>query len=382
MRTVMVGALVMTSVVTFAEACAKNDAGSADSTAAAGGDSAAMTAGAPSTSGAPNAATPGQMATPDVQMQAVLDQLASMGGKPIETLTPQEARKQPTPAAAAMLVAAKAGKDTTPTALVPGVTSVDRTIPGPGGALPVRIYTPAGAGLFPVVVYYHGGGWVIANKDVYDGGARALAKNANAVVVSVDYRLAPEHKFPAQHDDALATYRWAVQHAASIKGDPARMALAGESAGGNLAVATAIAVRDAKLPMPKAVLSVYPIAQPDTTTASYVENANAKPLNRAMMGWFAKQTARTSADLQDARINLVKANLVGLPPVTIINAQIDPLRDDGAMLEAALKAANVPVERKVYDGAAHEFFGMGAVVDKAKDAERYAADRLKAGLGS
>ncbi|WP_411282251.1 alpha/beta hydrolase [Gemmatimonas sp.] len=324
---------------------------------------------------------PGEPALAEPQMQSVLDQLASMGGKPMETLTPTEARQQPTPAAAATMVAAKAGKDTTPTALVPGVSSVDRTIPGPAGPLPVRIYMPEGAGPFPVVVYYHGGGWVIANKQVYDGGARSLAKFASAVVISVDYRLAPEHKFPAQHDDALATYRWATQNAASIKGDPARLALAGESAGGNLAVATAIAARDAGLPMPKAVISVYPIAQPDTTTASYVEYATAKPLNRAMMGWFAKHTARTPADLQDPRINLVKANLTGLPPVTIINAQIDPLRDDGAMLEAALKAANVSVERKLYAGVAHEFFGMGAVIDKAKDAEQYAGDRLKAALG-
>lgn len=130
--------------------------------------------------------------------------------------------------------------------------------------------------------------------------------------------------------------------------------------------------------MPKAIISVYPIAQPDTMTASYIENANAKPLNRAMMGWFAKHTARAPADLQDPRINLVKANLAGLPPVTLINAQIDPLRDDATMLEQALRAANVSVEHRVYDGVAHEFFGMGAVIDKAKDAQQYAGERLKA----
>lgn len=326
--------------------------------------------------------TTAKPAQPDAQMQSVLDQLAALGGKPVTTLTPVEARKQPTPADAVAALLIKQGKDTAATALIPGVTSVDRTIPGPGGPLSVRIYTPSGAGPFPVVVYYHGGGWVIANKNAYDAGARSIAKNANAVVVSVDYRLAPEHKFPAQHEDALATYRWAVQNAASIKGDPKRMGIAGESAGGNLAVATAIAARDAKLPMPKAVVAVYPITQPDTTTASYVQNANAKPLSRAMMAWFFKQTERTPADGQDPRIDLVKANLAGLPPVTIINAQIDPLRDDGAMLEQALKKAGVNVDRRVYDGVTHEFFGMGAVVDKAKQAEQYAGDRLKSGLGS
>ncbi|HUQ83886.1 MAG TPA: alpha/beta hydrolase [Gemmatimonadaceae bacterium] len=327
---------------------------------------------------AARAAAPGGPTKADASMQPVLDQLGSLGGKPIETLTPAEARQQPTPKDAVMAMLVKQGKDTTPAALVPGVTSVDRTVRGAAGSIPARIYTPEGAGPFPVVVYYHGGGWVIADKNVYDGGARGLAKAANAVVVSIDYRRAPENKFPAAHQDALAAYRWALTNAASIKGDPKRVALAGESAGGNLAVATAVAARDAKLQTPSAVISVYPIAQPDTTTASYNENANAKPLSRPMMTWFAKQTVRTPADLQDPRINLVKANLTGLPPVTIINAQIDPLRDDGKMLEDALRAANVPVERKLYDGVTHEFFGMAAVVDKAKDAQQYAGDRLKA----
>jgi acetyl esterase len=341
----------------------------------------AVTGESATTAAAPDAPNTGPAAA-EPEMQGVLDQLAALGGKPIETLTPQEARRQPTPTDAVKALLVQQGKDTTPTALVPGVTSVDRTIAGAAGSIPARIYTPEGAGPFPVVVYYHGGGWVIANKDVYDGGARGLAKSANAVVVSIDYRLAPEAKFPAQHDDALAAYKWALANAASIKGDPKRVALAGESAGGNLAVATTIAARDAKLQQPSAVLSVYPIAQPDTTTASYTTYAAAKPLNRPMMGWFAKHTTRTPADLQDPRINLVKANLAGLPPVTIVNAEIDPLRDDGAQLEQALKAADVPVERRLYDGVAHEFFGMAAVEGKAKDAQAYAGERLRAAFGS
>ena len=328
---------------------------------------------APAASAAPST-DPGK---PTAPMQSVLDQLAALGPKPIETLTPQQARQQPTPKDAVMALLVKQGKDTTPMALVPGVTSVDRSVRGAAGSLPARVFTPTGTGPFPVIVYYHGGGWVIANKDVYDAGARGLSKQANAVVVSVDYRLAPVHKFPAQHDDALAAYKWVLANAASIKGDPKRVALAGESAGGNLAVATAVAARDAKLQMPTAVISVYPIAQSDTVTASYVENANAKPLSRAAMGWYARKTARTPADLQDPRINLVKADLTGLPPVSIINAQIDPLRDDGKMLEDALHAANVPVERKLYDGVTHEFFGMAAVVPKAMEAQDYAGSRLK-----
>jgi acetyl esterase len=313
----------------------------------------------------------------DADMQKVLDALAAMKPKPIETLQPAEARKQPTPTDAVMAVLKQQGKDTSPEKLVPGVTSTDSTIPGPAGQLPVRIYTPEGQGPFPVVVYYHGGGWVIASKEVYDGGARGLAKQANAVVVSVDYRLAPEAKFPAQHEDALATWKWAAQNAASIKGDPKRMALAGESAGGNLAVATAIAARDQKLAPPVHIVSVYPIAQAsDLATPSYQDSAAAKPLNKPMMEWFAKEALKP-ADKQDPRIDLVHADLKGLPPVTLINAEIDPLRSDADLLADSLKKAGVKVEHKVYAGTTHEFFGMAAVVADAKDAQAFAGKRLK-----
>ncbi|MEO7455881.1 MAG: alpha/beta hydrolase [Gemmatimonadaceae bacterium] len=312
-------------------------------------------------------------AAPDAEMHAVLDELGSMGGKPIETLDAPTARKQPTPTDAVKQLLTKQGKPTTPP---PGATMTSRSVKGAAGMLQANIYTPDGAGPFPVIVYYHGGGWVIANKDVYDGGARALAIGAKAVVISANYRQAPEHKFPAAHDDALAVYEWALANAASIKGDPRKVALAGESAGGNLAVATAIAARDRKLQAPLAIISVYPIAGRDTTTPSYVENANAKPLNRAMMSWFFDKYQASAADGQDPRINLVGANLAGLPPVTIINAQIDPLRSDGEMLAEKLRAAGVTVDQKTYDGVTHEFFGMGAVHPKAKDAEAYASAAL------
>lgn len=314
------------------------------------------------------------MGEPNREMQEVLNQLQRLDPKPIPTLTAAEARRQPTPADAAKAELAREGKPTVPD---PAVATVDRTIPGPAGPLPVRIYTPKeGNGPFPVVVYYHGGGWVIADKEVYDAGARALSKLANAVVVSVDYRQGPEHKFPAAHDDAYATYRWALQNAASIKGDPRRVALAGESAGGGLAVATAMMARDKGVQAPAAVVAVYPIAGTDTTTPSYAENADAKPLNRAMMSWFFDKYLRGPQDRQDPRVNLVAADLKGLPPTTIINAQIDPLRSDGEILADRLRSAGVEVEQKTYDGVTHEFFGMGAVVDEAKSAQQMAADAI------
>ncbi|WP_295853365.1 alpha/beta hydrolase [uncultured Xylophilus sp.] len=318
----------------------------------------------------------------DADMQMVLDAHASLKPKPIETLTPAEARKQPTPADAVNKVLKQQSQPTKPELLVPGITAKDTTVAGAAGQIPARIYTPKGRGPFPVIVYYHGGGWVIADRKVYDGGARMLAKQANAVVVSVDYRRAPEAKFPAAWDDALAAYRWTAANAGKIKGDPAKLALAGESAGGNLAVATAIAARDAGLPKPLHVLSVYPVAQTSLETPSYNTYADAKPLNRPMVKWFVDQLTRSPADLQDVRLQLVNANLMGLPPVTIVNAQIDPLLDDGAQLEAALRKANVPVERKVYDGATHEFFGMAAVVQKARDAQAFAGQRLKQAFGT
>jgi acetyl esterase/lipase len=314
------------------------------------------------------------MAAPNAQMQLVLNQLSALGGRPIETLTAPDARKQPTPTDAVKALLTKDKKSTAPD---PAISSTDRTIPGPGGALPVRIYTPrSGTGPFPVVVYYHGGGWVIANKDVYDGGARALSKLANAVVISVDYRQGPENKFPAAHDDAYATYEWTLRNAASLNGDPRRIAVAGESAGGGLAVATAIMARDKKAQMPVAIVSVYPIAGTDTMTASYVENAEAKPLNRAMMSWFFDKYLNGPQDRANTRVNLVAADLNGLPPTTIINAQIDPLRSDGETLAQKLQAAGVQVEQKTFPGVTHEFFGMGAVIDSAIAAEQMAANAL------
>jgi acetyl esterase len=297
--------------------------------------------------------------------------------KAIEKLTPAEARLQPTAADAVKALLAKQGRSSAPEDLVPGVRATSLSVDGATGPLAATLYTPQGTGPFPVVLYVHGGGWVIASKEVYDGGARGLAKAANAIVLSVDYRLAPEHKFPAAWDDALAAYRWLAANAASIGGDPARLALAGESAGGNLAVATAIAARDGGLPAPRHVLSVYPVAQTSLNTESYIENAIAKPLNRAMVAWFVEQLARGKEDLKDTRLALTDAQLAGLPPVTLINARLDPLRSDGAKLEGALRDAGVPVERREYEGVAHEFFGAAAVLGKAREAQEFAGQRLR-----
>ncbi len=312
-------------------------------------------------------------------MQAVLDAQQALGAKPIETLTPAMARKQPTPADGVMQVMKSRGM---PTAPDPSASTTDQAY----GADPMqmaRIYKPVMAavgGALPMIVYYHGGGWVIADLKTYDATPRFLAKQLNAIVVSVEYRHAPEHKFPAQHEDAAMAYTWALKMAKSWGGDPNKVALAGESAGGNLAVATAIYARDRGLPAPVHVLAVYPIANSSKTLPSRVDSANAKPLNGAMLRWFGYYYQKTMSDGQDARLNLVTADLKGLPPTTIINAAIDPLRSDGETLAQAMRAAGDKVEQKTFPGVTHEFFGMGSVVKGAYDAEAYAVARLKPAL--
>ncbi|WP_231639019.1 alpha/beta hydrolase [Sphingomonas profundi] len=309
-------------------------------------------------------------------MQAVLDAIAALGPKPIETLTPVKARIQPSAADGAKAVMRAKGMSTAPD---PAVVTMDK----PYGDDPMqfgRIYKPAAANAatpLPVIVYYHGGGWVIADVNTYDAAPRLMAKQLNAIVVSVEYRHAPEFKFPAQHEDAAAAYRWVLQNAASWGGDPAKIALAGESAGGNLAVATAIYARDNGLAAPVHILSVYPIANSAKTLPSRMDSANAKPLNGAMLPWFGYYYSKTMADQMDPRVNLVKANLRGLPPTTIVNAQIDPLRSDGETLAQAMRAAGDKVEQRTFPGVTHEFFGMGPVVRGAYDAEQYAFGQLK-----
>ena len=313
---------------------------------------------------------------PEPEMKELLMALAALGGKPIETLTPTEARLQPTMADAVNALLKKRGEDAAKFGA--DVTTVDATISSQDGTqLTATLYTPTGSGPFPAVVYFHGGGWVIANRQVYDAGARALAKGAEAVVISVDYRQAPENKFPTAWDDALAAYKWVATNVGSWRGDPRRLALAGEGAGGNLALSTAISAAAAGVTRPRAVIAIYPVTQTGTTTESYVDSVNAKPLNKAMVNWFLDKTLNSVADKTDPRLDIIHAKLSLLPPVTIINAQIDPLRSDGAMLEEVLKQAKVKVTHKEYEGVTHEFFGAAAVLPAAKNAQSFAAEQIK-----
>jgi len=307
------------------------------------------------------------------EMQAVMEKLGSYKDRPIPDLTPQEARKNHTPTDAVMDLM-KENNIAVPTSTI---DTSGQQIPVKGASIHARIYTPSGEGPFPVIVYYHGGGFVIADLDVYNASAMALAEQTNSVVVSVAYRLAPENKFPIAHTDSFAAYEWVVNNTALIKGDPEKIAVVGESAGGNLALNMAIMARDKGIKQPVHVVCVYPIAQSDVNTPSYTKFAAAKPLSKPMMEWFTKHYLNNAAEAKDPRISLVTANLKGLPPTTIITAEIDPLQSEGMMLADKLKTAGVMVTTQNYDGVTHEFFGMAPVVPQAKEAQAFASDQLK-----
>jgi acetyl esterase len=317
----------------------------------------------------------------DYDMRRVLDAHAELNPKPIDELSAGEARKQPTPADAVKALLQKEGKPEGPP---PGVTAKDITYPGAAGELPARVYTPEGAaGPLPVVLYFHGGGFVIADIDTYDAAPRALAKLANAVVVSAHYRQAPENKFPAAHDDAKSAYKWLLAKAGELGGDPKRVAVMGESAGGNLAINVAIAARDEGLQAPVHQVLIYPVAGTNMDAPSYKENEGAKPLNKPMMAWFVDKYLGGTEGLTSPAIDLVgKANLAKLPATTIVTAQIDPLRSEGEELAKKLKVSGVDVEHRNFEGAAHEFFGMAAVVKDAAEAQTFVAKRLAPSLGA
>ena len=348
-----------------------------DTTSTMAGDSASAMTGNPDDL-KPTGQKPAWAPSVTPQMQVVLEKLTSYQAKPIPQLTAKEARMNPTPTTAVMDVM-KEHNIPMPASQVD--TSGQQIPVGGGKSIHARIYTPkTGNAPFPVIVYYHGGGWVIADLDTYNASAQGLAEQVGAVVVSVAYRLAPEAKFPTQHNDAFAAYQWVLNNAQTIQGDPKRVAVAGESAGGNLAANVSIMARDKKVALPRHQLLVYPIASNDLNSASYTQYASAKPLDKPMMAWFIKQTVSNPTQSTDPRIALVNANLKGLPGTTLIAAELDPLQTEGKLLADKLQAAGVKVNYKRYDGVTHEFFGMATVLPEAKQAQALASGELKNAL--
>lgn len=253
---------------------------------------------------------------------------------------------------------------------VPLASVVDRAIPGPGGDLPIRVYTPVGDGPFRVVVFFHGGGWVVGDLDTQDMIARALCHGATSVVLSVDYRLAPEHPFPAAVEDAWAATRWAADHARSLGGDPGRLVVAGDSAGANLSAAVALRARDQSGPALRAQLLFYGSCDyPSTETESARAFAKGPILTDAAIDYFWAQYLTDPTAEQDhpwaspARADRHDA----LPPAFVATAELDPTRDAGERYGALLERAGVPTTTRRYAGMPHGFVSWLGRVDRAQE---------------
>jgi len=306
----------------------------------------------------------------DPQARFVLDQLEALGSPPMHTLTPAQARE------ASRAWIAGAGEPE------PVARVEDRAIPGPAGVIPVRVYTPAGGGPFPVLVFFHGGGWVIGDLDTHDGTCRSLTNGAGCVTVAVDYRMGPEHKFPAAPEDCYAATRWTAEHAAELGGDPTRLAVGGDSAGGNLAAVVARVARERGGPPLAFQLLIYPATDLRMQSPSIDENADGYFLTRDEMTWFRGHYLRDEADLTDPLASpLLAPDLRGLPPALVVTAEFDPLRDEGEAYGRRLREAGVPTTISRYDGMVHGFVGMTAFLDKGRQAVEECARALRAAFG-
>jgi acetyl esterase len=302
----------------------------------------------------------------DPQVAALLEQMAALGARPFNEMTPEEARAQ---------MLANRGQQP----VVPVEQVVDRTVLGLAGEIPVRIYTPAGSGPLPVVVYFHGGGWVIGNIESHDATCRALANESGCIVVSVDYRLAPEHKFPAAAEDSYAATVWAAE----FGGDASRLAVAGDSAGGNLAAVVALMARDRGGPRIAFQLLVYPVTDFSFDRPSYSENAEGYLLSRDAMRWFWNHYLAEEAEGLHPHASPLRAeSLAGLPPALVLTAEFDPLRDEGEEYAAKLREAGVPADLVRYDGLIHGFFSFFQVIDRGGEAMRHAGGTLRSTLAA
>jgi len=293
----------------------------------------------------------------DPQMKALLDQAAAAGGKPFHAGTPREAR-----AGINALISLVAG----PPEHVAKVE--DRKIPGPGGEIPVRIYTPAGGAPMGALVYFHGGGWVGGDIASHDVLCRSLANGAGCVTISVDYRLAPEHKFPAAAEDSYAATKWVADNAATLGVDAKRIAVGGDSAGGNLAAVVAQMARDRNGPHVAFQLLIYPAtdwAHESASQREFVEDGYI--LSRADMVWFYGHYMKADSDRTNPYLSPACAkSLAGLPAAYLMTCEVDPLRDEGEAYADALRKAGVKVKSKRYPGVCHGFVMMPGVIDAAK----------------
>lgn len=265
----------------------------------------------------------------------------------------------------------------------PAMAKVEnQRIPGPAGHIPIRTYTPEGPPPLPAVVYFHGGGWVMCDLDTHDAACRMLAEAVPAVVVSVDYRLAPEHRFPAAAEDAYAATRWVAEHAATLRSDERRLAVAGDSSGGNLAAVVALMARDRHGPSIAHQVLVYPMIDGNVETRSSTDEVDEYLLSRDTIAWFWNHYVHAEDDRRHPYASpMAASDLQGLPPATIVTAELDLLREECDAYAARLRDAGVPVRSIRYDGLPHGFLTMGAIFSQAKEAFHAIAADLQQTFG-
>ncbi|WP_329172125.1 alpha/beta hydrolase [Streptomyces sp. NBC_01477] len=303
----------------------------------------------------------------DPQIQALRELRVRGGEPPLYALSVEEAR------AADLAAIQAAGGSPRPLYEV-----TERSFPGPGGKLTARVYRPSAERPLPALLYYFGGGWTLGSIDTADVLCRTLAAEAGCLVVTVGYRLAPEHPFPAAVHDCHAALRWVAECAGDLGADPARLAVGGDSAGGNLAAAVTLLARAAgDLPL-AAQLLVYPNTDQLADDGSMRDNADPWLFNHHSVAWYARHYLAPGADAADPLASPLRADdLSGLPPALVITAEYDPLRDQGEAYARRLAEAGVPVQLNRYLGMAHGFFAMAGTVDAASTANRQAADYLR-----
>lgn len=311
----------------------------------------------------------------DRQVQKVLKEFERLGAPSSTPLSPQEARRAPTISDAVNLLRQKRRERLAPEPL--GATD-NQLIEGLEGEIPLRIYRPVGNGPFPALVYFHSGGWVLGDLNCGDALCRALANLVQCLVVSVGYRLAPEHQFPTAAQDAYAAMQWVIA-SAILNSDPARLAVVGEGAGANLAAAAALMARDSGTPLPLYQALVYPVTNYAFDTPSYTQHANAKPLSGEMMRWFWGQyLPDAAAGAHPYASPLRAADLRGLPRAFILTAEYDPVRDEGEAYAQRLQEVDVPAVLTRYNGMTHGFLDMAPVVEKARGGVLAVASALRA----
>lgn len=297
----------------------------------------------------------------DPQAKMILDLMADSGFT-FEGATPEELRER-------MAMTAMPSS-------IEMASVVDRTVPGPDGEIPVRIYRPRDDTGLPVTVFFHGGGWVIGDLDSHDHLCRVLASKVDCVVVAVDYRLAPEAKFPAAVDDAWAATEWVATHADELGVDATRLAVAGDSAGGNLAAVVSNIARDHEHVEIIQQALIYPVTDGTCDRPSMTENAEGYMLTRNAMDWFHGHYSASEDDLTDPRYSPILADLTGAPPAVVVTAGFDPLRDQGNAYAVRLSEAGVEVDHAEFETMFHGFVSMDAAIDVASEAQ----DRVAAAL--